>query len=111
MSRIIVTATAITTAPVLITATASLFGKPTTVTTNVFITIFGLPGQTVTIFPPTVTAGEPKYTPYPTSSTLPPLYTVTLNEVGAFVQAPSGTVGTRVFYGETGNAAEPILAY
>lgn len=106
MSLIIVTATA----PILTTATVSLFGELTTVTTNVF-TIFGLPGQAVTIFPLTVTAGELKYTPYPTGSTLPPLYTVTLNEVGTFVQAPSGTVWTRVFYDETGNAAEPILAY
>jgi len=111
MALTIVTATAITTAPLLITATASLFGEPTTVTTNVFTTAFGLPGQTVTIFPPTVTAEEPKYTPYRTGSRLPPFYTVTVNEVDAFVQAPSGTVWTRVFYDETGNAAEPILAY
>lgn len=36
---------------------------------------------------------------------------MTVNEVDAFVQALSGTVWTRVFYDETGNAAKPILAY
>jgi len=36
---------------------------------------------------------------------------MTVNEVDAFVQAPSGTVWRRVFYDEAGDAAEPILAY
>jgi hypothetical protein len=36
---------------------------------------------------------------------------VTVTEVDAFVQAPCGTVWTRVIYDETGNAAVPTLAY
>ena len=104
MSLITVAATAITTNPALITTTASLFGKQTTVTTSAFTTIFDLPGQTVTISPPIVTAGEPKDTPYPTGSIPLPLYTVTVTEVDAFVQATGGTVWTRVLYDETGVA-------
>jgi hypothetical protein len=95
------------TVPVLITATANLFGEPTTVTTNVFTTIAGLPGQTVTIFPPPVTAGETQYTPFLTDPTLPPPYTVTVTEIDVFVQAPAGSIWTRVFYDEPGNAAAP----
>jgi hypothetical protein len=36
---------------------------------------------------------------------------MTVNEVDAFVQAPSGTVWRRVFYDETGDAVELTLAY
>ena len=67
--------------------------------------------QTITTFPPAVAAGEPKYTPYPTGSIFPPLYTVTVIKVDASVQTPGGTVWTRVFDDETGNAAGPILAH
>jgi hypothetical protein len=73
-------------------ATASLFGELTAVATKDFTTIFSLPGQTVTIFPPTVTAGELQYPPYLMGSILPPLYAVTVTEVDAFVQAPGGTI-------------------
>ena len=79
--------------------------------TNSFATIFGLPDQTVTNFPPTVTAGEIQYAPYQTGSILPPLYTATVTEVNAFVQAHGGTVQTRVTCDETGNATVPTLAY
>jgi hypothetical protein len=85
--------------------------EPTTVTTNVLNTISGLPGQTVTIFPQKVIAGEPQYTPYPTGSILPPLHTVTVTKVDAFIQASGGTVWTKVVYDEAGNAAVPTLAY
>jgi hypothetical protein len=111
MSFIAVTATEITTAPVLITATASPFREPTTVTTSVFATIFGLLDQTVTIFPQTVTAVGPQYTPYPMGSILPPLYTVTVAKVDAFVQASGGTVWTSVVYDEAGNVAMPTPVY
>jgi hypothetical protein len=106
MSLVPVTATAITTVTVVITATASLLGQPTTVTTNIFTTVIGLPGQTVTILPPPVTVGDPQST-FVQGSTLPPLYTVTVTEVDAFVQAPGGSIWTRVIYDETGNAAAP----
>jgi hypothetical protein len=76
-----------------------------------FATIFGLPGQTITAFPTTVTVEEIQYAPYLTGSVLPPLYTVTVTEVDAFVQAHGGTVRTRVTCDETGNAAVPTLAY
>lgn len=101
------TATAITTVPVLVTAIASLFDKPTTTTTNVFTTIIGLPGQTITILPTPMTDGEPQYNPLPAGSTPPPLYTVTVTEVNAFVQAPGGPIWTRILYDETGDATAP----
>jgi hypothetical protein len=111
MSFIAVTATEITTAPVLITATASPFREQTTVTTSVFAAVFGLLDQTVTIFPQTVTAVGPQYTPYPMGSILLPLYTVTVAKVDAFVQASGGTVRTSVVYDEVGNMAVPTPAY
>jgi hypothetical protein len=108
MSLVIVTATAITTVPVLVTATASLFGQPATVTSNVFTTVVGLPGQTITVFPPPITAGEPQFMPLVQDSALPqPLYTVTVTEIDAFVQAPGGTIWTTIFYDETANAVAP----
>ena len=35
------------------------------------------------------------------------MYTVTVTEVDAFVQAPGGSIWTRIFYDDTGDAAAP----
>lgn len=108
MALVTITATAITTVPVLVTATASLFGLPTTVTTYIYTTIIGLPGQTVTIIPPPDTAGAPQATPFaPDPTLLQPQYTITVTEIDAFVEAPNGNVWTSIFYDESGNAGVP----
>lgn len=108
MSLVTGTATATATVLVAVTATASLFGQPTTVTTNVYTTVMGLPGQTVTISPPPDSAGEPQFVPFVQESTvLQPQYTVTVTEIDAFIQAPGSSIWTTVFYDETENMAAP----
>lgn len=108
MSLVTVTATATTTVPVIVTATASLFGQPTTVTTNIYTTVVGLPGQTVTIFPPPDTAGESQFVPFIQESTVQqPQYTVALTQIDAFVQAPGGSIWTMISYEETEYMAAP----
>ena len=104
----IATAIATATLPVLVTATASLFGKPTTFTTNVYTTIEGLPGQTVTVFPPAETTGETQFVPFVQDSAVPqPQYTVTVTEIDAFVQAPGGSIWTMIVYYETETMTAP----
>lgn len=107
MSVATVTETTITTVPFLATATASLFGEPTTITVSVLTTLLGLPGQTITIHPPPVAAGAPQYTPFLTFSTLLPLFTATVTQADVVAQAPGGSIWTTVFYYESGDAAAP----